>query len=183
MPRRSPLLTLLVLALPGAAACWAWLGRLEPARDRLHELDGDLAAARAIAAGGATLRAERAALADGQAVFSRRLPTADEVRLDEFRRTVTAYAAEAGVLVTGLVPEPAPEGTGELPLEEFAFTIESRGGYAALTRFVRLVEHHRRLVRVERLLLEPGPALTPAAGGPQVMPLRMTLKLVTYAFR
>ncbi len=126
--------------------------RIGPARDRLDVLDEALQRERKAAAQRGAIEEEKARLEARQAEFRTLLPS-DGADLEALRRALTEAAARAGVLVTAVRPSPAPAQPSSV--EEIAVSVEARGDFASLGRFLHAVETLPRALTVDQFELKP----------------------------
>lgn len=181
-----------VLLLGLAGLCfYEWSSVLGPKQKTRNERKTALATEKANELQIPILEAERKTLEKNQSDFKEKLPTAAEVQLEEFRKTLTNYATQANVIITGIRPVAAAVGptpgaasAAAKPFDEISFNLDVKGTFATLGNFVYLIEMHRRLIKVESLDLKPD-SVTTAAGEelPKVIPAGLTLKLTTYQFK
>lgn len=178
----------LVLGL-GGWSFYLWNNVVGPKKKQREEKKNQLAAEKQSHLREAALKKELEDLKLKQDMFKEKLPTKDEVKLEAFRRTLTNFATQSNVMITGVRPVTAglqPPGgmAAQKPFEEVSFNVDVRGNFATLGNFVYLVETHKRLIRVETIDLKPDS--TTAAQGqelPKVIPATLNLKLTTYQFK
>jgi hypothetical protein len=178
------------LAVAGLAwaASWTWYERVVPGRERVAELEADLDEERRALGRQGALEAERAALLARRAELDAKIPRAAETDMEAFRRALTDYATDAGVLLTAIRPSAAaPPAPGAPPgqLEAVAFGLEARGSFSALGRFLHALESQARLITIEELEMRPRAGWEGEAeeGAPRPVPVVMTLRMTAYQMR
>ena len=178
----------------GVYAFYVWNSDLTPLKKTREDLQGQLAAEKASQAEIPKLKARLEELKKKQDEFKEKLPTADEVKLEEFRKILVNYATAAGVRITGLRPVvsavpvgPTGGAAAAKPFDEVSFNVDVSGNFATLGNFMYMIETHRRMIRVETFELKPdasgGGATEPGKELPKVMPAGLALKLTTYQFK
>ncbi|MCE9583078.1 MAG: type 4a pilus biogenesis protein PilO [Planctomycetes bacterium] len=154
--------------------------RIGPAREQMEMQGEALRRERAVSARRPVLEEEKKGLEARQAEFREMLPPADDADLEALRRALTADAARAGVLVTVIRPSPAAATPGVV--EEVAVAVEAQGDFAALGRFLDLVESQRRAVIVEQFELKPESARL-VEGRPETTPATLAMRLTAFRVR
>ena len=180
-----------VVLLGLAGACfYEWSSVLAPKQKTREERKAALAAEKQNELQIPKLEVEKKDLEKKQSEFKEKLPTASEVQLEAFRKTLTNYATQSNVIITGIRPVaatsvgPGAAGAQAKPFDEISFNLDVKGTFATLGNFVYLVETHRRLIKVESLDLKPeGTGTSVGEELPKVIPASLTLKLTTYQFK
>lgn len=152
--------------------------RIGPAQERLSVLDEALERERASLSRRGAIEEEKSRLEARQPEFRTLLP-ADGADMEALRRSLTEAAARAGVLVTAV--RPAPASMAPAAVEEIAVSVEARGDFASLGRFLAAVETLPRALTVDQFELKP------AAGGvetePSTVGATLALRLTVWRVR
>ena len=176
----------------GGYAFYLWNSQVTPKRASVTQKKAELETEKKNGAMIPVLMAQLKDLEKKQAEFKEKLPSADEVQLEAFRKTLTNFATAANVMIVAV--RPAAQGTGAAqppggqaavkPFEEISFNLDVKGNFATLGNFIYMIETHRRLIKVEQLDLKPE-AVQSSTGVelPKVIPASLTLKLTTYQFK